>query len=73
MENEVLNLAPIGKGLLALGMLGAAIGVGNIFSSYLTGVARNPSAQPIMFKGAIIGAAFAEALGLFAFVMMFIL
>ena len=75
MENEalMLGLQAIGKGLLALGALGGAIGVGNVFSSYLTGVARNPSAQDKMFTGAMIGAAFAEALGLISFVMMFII
>jgi F-type H+-transporting ATPase subunit c len=75
MENEalMLGLKYVGKGLLALGALGAAIGVGNVFSAYLSGVARNPSAGDRMFAGAMIGAAFAEALGLISFVMMFIL
>lgn len=74
MENEVvLNLEPIGKGLLAIGALGSAIGVANIFSAYLTGVARNPEAKSFMFGHAIIGAALAELMGLLCVVMMFIL
>lgn len=59
----------IGVGLLALGMLGAAIGVGSIFAAFVSGIARNPSAQGKMFTPAIIGAAMAEAMGLFAFVL----
>ena len=34
----------IGAGLATLGMIGAGIGVGNIFGSFLTGALRNPSA-----------------------------
>ena len=34
----------IGAGLACLGMLGAAVGVGNIFGSFLQGAMRNPSA-----------------------------
>ena len=59
----------IGVGLLTLGMLGAAIGVGNIFAAYVSGIARNPSAEKKMFTPAIIGAAMAEAMGIFAFVL----
>ena len=71
MEYEALKY--IGAGLTTLGMLGAAIGVGNVFSSMLDGVARNPSAEPKMAKYAFIGAALAEAMGLFAFVIAMIL
>ena len=39
---EGLNF--VGAGLACLAMLGAAIGVGNIFASYLDGAMRNPSA-----------------------------
>jgi F-type H+-transporting ATPase subunit c len=39
----------------------------------LDGVARNPSAEPKMAKYAFIGAALAEAMGLFAFVIAMIM
>lgn len=59
----------IAVGLMAFGMLGAAIGVGNIFSSLLSGIARNPSATEKMQRLALIGAGLVEAMGLFAFVI----
>lgn len=71
MEYEALKF--IGAGLTTLGMLGAALGVGKVFGSMLDGVARNPSAEPKMAKYAFIGAALAEAMGLFAFVIAMIM
>lgn len=59
----------IAIGLMALGMMGAAIGIGNIFSSAANAVARNPSAENKIFRYVIIGAGFAEAMGLFALVV----
>ena len=56
----------IGIGLFAIGMLGAALGVAKIFAALLDGVARNPSAEKQLFKNAIIGAALAEAMGIFS-------
>ncbi len=66
MESEALKY--IGVGLLSLGMLGAALGVGNIFAAMLNGVARNPAAEPKMSKYAFVGAGLAEFMGLLAFV-----
>lgn len=71
MEYEALKF--VGAGLTTLGMLGAAVGVGNVFAAMLEGVARNPGAESKMAKYAFIGAALAEAMGLFAFVIAMIL
>jgi F-type H+-transporting ATPase subunit c len=65
--------ALIGAGLAAIGMGAAAIGVGNIFGSFLSGALRNPSAADGQFGRAFIGAALAEGLGIFAFVVALIL
>lgn len=54
----------IGAGLLALGMMGAAIGIGLIFAALLQGIARNPSMSKQLFTNAMIGAALAELMGL---------
>lgn len=70
---ELVSLKFIGAGLTAFGMLGAAIGVGNIFSSLISSIARNPSAAKEMRNAAFIGAGFAEAMGLFAFVLAIII
>lgn len=63
----------IAVGLMSLGMLGAAIGVSNIFSSLINSIARNPSATDQMQRMAFIGAGLAEAMGLFAFVIAMLL
>ena len=63
----------IGAGLACLGMFGAAIGVGNIFSSFLEGALRNPSAAPGQMANLFVGIAFAEALGIFSFLVALLL
>lgn len=70
---ELTTLKYIGVGLSAMGMLGAAIGVGNIFSALLNAIARNPAAEPQMVKSAFIGAGLAEAMGLFSFLLAILL
>ena len=61
---DVLTAKMIGAGLVSLGMGGAAIGIGLIFSGLLQGVSRNPSMQKTLFGYSIIGAALAELMGL---------
>ena len=62
-----------GIGLATLGMLGSAIGVGNIFGNFLAGALRNPSAAASQVGNLFVGAALAEALGILAFVIGFLL
>ncbi|EDV18611.1 F0F1 ATP synthase subunit C [Candidatus Aquarickettsia rohweri] len=71
MELEALKY--IGVGLSSIAMFGAAVGIGNIFSALLNGIARNPSAEEKLMKGAFIGAGLAEAMGLFAFLIALLL
>jgi F-type H+-transporting ATPase subunit c len=59
----------IGAGIAMCGMIGAGIGVGNIFGSFLSGALRNPSAAGSQIGNLFVGAALAEALGILAFVM----
>lgn len=66
---DMVSLKFIGVGLMALGMLGAALGVGNIFGALLNSIARNPSASDQLQRMAFIGAGLAEAMGLFSFVI----
>ena len=58
-----------GIGLATLGMLGSAIGVGNIFPAFLGGALRNPSAAASQVGNLFVGAALVEALGILAFVL----
>ena len=67
MEAEAAKF--IGAGIAAIGMAGAAIGVGNIFGSFLSGALRNPSAAGAQIGNLFVGAALAEALGILAFVL----
>jgi len=59
----------IGAGIATLGMLGAAIGVGLIFSAALQGIARNPAKEGSIKGFALLGMALAEFMGLLAFVV----
>lgn len=67
------GLKYVGVGLTTLGMLGAAIGVGNVFGAMLNGIARNPSSEAKLSKYVFIGAALSEAMGLFALVIALLL
>jgi F-type H+-transporting ATPase subunit c len=66
---EMESLKYIGVGLTSLAMMGAALGVANIFAALLNGIARNPSAEPKMAKYFIIGAALSEFMGLLAAIL----
>lgn len=70
---EYAALKFIGVGLMAFGMMGAAIGVGNIFAAMLNGIARNPAAESKLSKYVYVGAGLAEAMGLFALVVALLL
>ena len=63
----------IGAGIATLGLIGAGIGVGNVFASLIQGVSRNPSVRGQLFTYAILGFALSEATGLFALMMSFLL
>ena len=78
MDGNIATMgAYIGAGLACIGMGGAAIGVGNIVGNFLSGALRNPSAAAGQTAMLFIGIAFAEAFGIFSFLvallMMFVL
>nr|UNA62807.1 ATPase subunit 9 [Oenothera villaricae] len=52
---------------------GSAIGIGNVFSSLIHSVARNPSLAKQLFGYAILGFALTEAIALFAPMMAFLI
>ena len=66
---EIDAAKQIGAGLATLGMIGAGIGVGTIFGSFLSGALRNPGAAASQIGNLFVGAALAEALGILAFVL----
>jgi F-type H+-transporting ATPase subunit c len=63
----------IGAGLACTGMGGAAIGVGHVVGNFLSGALRNPSAASGQTSTMFIGIAFAEALGIFSFLVALLL
>ncbi|KAF5947304.1 hypothetical protein HYC85_013261 [Camellia sinensis] len=52
---------------------GAAVGIGNVFSSSIHFVARNPSLSKQSFGYAILGFALTEAITSFALMMAFLI
>ena len=77
MEGEVAQLALMGKyigaGLATIGLGGAGIGVGHIAGNFLAGALRNPSAAPAQMANFFVGVAYAEALGIFSFLIALLL
>ena len=63
----------IGAGLAMIGVIGAGIGVGNIFAALISGVARNPSSRDQVFGTAMLGFAVTEAIALYALVVALLL
>ena len=63
------DIKTVGAGLATLGMIGAGIGVGNVFTAFISGVARNPSARNAVYTETLLGFAVVEAIALFAFVV----
>jgi F-type H+-transporting ATPase subunit c len=71
MEAEAAKL--IGAGIAVLPLVGGGIGIGNIFSSLVNSIARNPSARNDVFGIGILGFALTEAIALFALVVALLL
>ena len=62
----------IGAGLACSGLIGAGAGIGLIFSALIASTARNPQVRNQLFSFAILGFALAEATGLFALMIAFL-
>ncbi|MCU0911765.1 MAG: F0F1 ATP synthase subunit C [Rhodobacteraceae bacterium] len=74
MEGDIAQLGQfIGAGIAGLGAGVAALGVGNVAGNFLAGALRNPSAAASQTATLFIGIAFAEALGIFAFLVALLL
>lgn len=64
MELEAAKM--IGAGLAAIGMVGAGIGVGQVWSNYFLALSRNPASKEDIGPTIWIGFAVTEAIGIFA-------
>ena len=63
----------IGAGLATIGLAGAGVGIGLVFSSLMSATSRNPALRPQLFQYAILGFALSEATGLFALMIAFLI
>ena len=59
----------IGAGLAVIALAGVGVGIGNIFSSLVSSIARNPASRDTVFGIGILGFALTEAIALFALVV----
>lgn len=57
----------LGAGIAMIGAYGAGIGLGNLFSAWLTGIARNPAAAEKLKQTGFIGFAATELVLLMSF------
>lgn len=71
MEPTVYKL--LGAGIAMIGSLGAGIGLGLIFSNWISAIARNPSAESKFSKIGYIGFAATELVLLMCFVISIML
>jgi F-type H+-transporting ATPase subunit c len=63
----------IGAGLAAIAMGGAGVGIGHVVGNYLSGALRNPAAAKEQTAMLFMGIAFAEAMGIFGFLIAMLL
>lgn len=70
---DVLAAKALGAGIAVIALAGVGIGIGNIFSSLVSSVARNPSARDQVFGLGILGFALTEAVALFALLIAFLI
>ena len=71
MEVEAAKM--IGAGLATLGMIGAGLGVGQVWANYFNARARNPACKDDIGANIWIGFAVTEALAIFSLVVAFII
>ncbi len=59
----------IGAGLATFALLGVGLALGNIFSTLISSIARNPSAKNDLFPVGLLGFALTESIALLAFIV----
>jgi F-type H+-transporting ATPase subunit c len=70
----ILNAAKIiAAGLATISLIGAGVGIGNVFGSFLVALSRNPLLLKTLFTYAILGFALVEAIALFGLMMSLLL
>jgi F0F1-type ATP synthase membrane subunit c/vacuolar-type H+-ATPase subunit K len=63
----------IGAGIAVIALMGVGVGIGNIFATLISSIARNPAARNEVFGIGILGFALTEAVALFALLIAFLI
>jgi F-type H+-transporting ATPase subunit c len=71
MEVEAAKM--LGAGIAVIALMGVGVGIGNIFSTLVASIARNPAARDQVFGIGMLGFALTEAVALFALLIAFII
>ena len=66
-------MVALAKGIALLALIGPALAIGLIGKSAMEAIGRNPSAAKEVFTPMLMALAFAELLGLLAFLSLFLL
>jgi F-type H+-transporting ATPase subunit c len=71
---DIMAAKMIGAGMCMIALLGVGIGLGNMFASFISSIARNPGAKDQIFTVGMIGFAATEIIAIFAlFIALLIL
>jgi ATP synthase F0 subunit c len=70
---ELAAAKVIGAGLAVIGVIGAGVGIGSIFASFIQAVGRNPAARGDVFTMTMLGFALVEAIALYALVIALVI
>lgn len=70
---EVAAAKLIGAGLAVIGLGGVGAGIGNIFATMISSVARNPAAESAVKTTMWIGFALVEAVALYALLISLVI
>jgi len=62
----------LGAGIATIALAGVGIGIGQIFSTLVSSIARNPAARDRVFGIGILGFALTEAVALYALLIAFL-
>jgi F-type H+-transporting ATPase subunit c len=72
-DMDIAAAREIGAGIAVIALAGVGIGLGNIFSTLVSSIARNPASRPHVFGLGMLGFALTEAIALFALLIAFLI
>ncbi|KXV76170.1 ATP synthase subunit C family protein [Acetobacter cerevisiae] len=70
---DIAAAREIGAGIAVIALAGVGIGLGNIFSTLVSSIARNPASRPHVFGLGMLGFALTEAIALLALLIAFLI